>query len=79
MKCVHESTKDCMKMNPSAAMLAHAISNMTIQQVYMKCPNVVMTPCREPDNCAFEKAGVCYWRFQQHFNNTQIGGEELCL
>ncbi|XP_063434047.1 uncharacterized protein LOC134715647 isoform X2 [Mytilus trossulus] len=79
MKCVHESTKDCMKMNPSAAMLAHAISNMTIQQVYMKCPNVVMTPCREPDNCAFEKAGACYWRFQQHFNNTQIGGEELCL
>ncbi|XP_052102318.1 uncharacterized protein LOC127735918 isoform X2 [Mytilus californianus] len=79
MNCVHESTKDCMKMNPSAAMLSHAISNMTIQQVYMKCPSVVMTPCREPDNCAFEKAGACYWRFTQHFNNTKIGGEELCL
>ena len=79
MKCVHENSKSCEKDNPAVGLLAMAVANMSVHAVYDKCPGVVMRPCKEPDQCGIEDAGMCMKKFVKHFNNTEINAGELCL
>lgn len=78
MNCIHDYSKNCMMRDPAVMPLAVSLRSFITEQVYYKCPNVVMKPCREPDNCRIEEAHGCYWRFTQ-INKTSSERREMCL